>query len=123
MIKQHGSYLFVEIEDGAKCEISKRGGVLTATTYGIAKHEYSFTLPEGQWQILSMLDEVGEEQAMEIVSANQNIYNTWYRDYCYKMGTKKPDTVFQFDTALESLRSLSSSLGLKGRIVILKQIK
>lgn len=69
-------------------------------------------LPEGEWQIHSDTSTITEQQAAEIVT-NEGKTVASYVDYS--------DPFKGHETALQSLQSLLTSLGITGRAVILKK--
>lgn len=79
-------------------------------------------LPEGNWQLIGLSDEITEEQAKELVDVSE-----WYDPYqtpygaipCYKGYI---DDVWKWQ-ALESFKSLMQSLGCEGRYAVLREVK
>lgn len=75
---------------------------------------YSETLPQGNWQLLGLLNEVSEEQAAEVV--DMALYS-FFKDY----ETDKKDEAWVF--ARPSLYSLARSLNVPENSVVLMEKK
>lgn len=74
-------------------------------------------LPQGNWQLVGLSDEITEEQASTVIDEPSLFV---YVDYTAKVdfGMKR-----KFDTALESFKSLMQSLGCEGNYAVLREVK
>lgn len=83
---------------------------------------YSEELPQGNWTILNVLDDVTEDEAKIVVN---NPYRGYYYEYLPKGAMRLSNTAANhpFDTAKESLHSLATSLGVEGKTIIIYQLK
>lgn len=72
----------------------------------------SIDIPEGNWQILGLLNEVSEEHAAEVVAFDND---SNYRDYLCRD--------YQLRKATDSLRSLARSLNVPENSVVLIEKK
>ena len=74
-------------------------------------------LPQGNWQLIGLSDEITEDQAKEFMPWLQIANDIGYFDY------SKDYISYGCKTPLESLQSLLKSLGCEGRHAILKEVK
>ena len=70
----------------------------------------SIDLPEGEWKLIALLKNITEDQSCQILPEKKSLSDLWY-DY-----VKKANFCF---SALESLHSLATSLGVKGNCAVL----
>lgn len=109
--------IFVSVPNDAECFELAHSQTETRLHFQSEEHFLGFdsiTLPQGNWTILNVLDDVTEDDAAKLVGS----FGGWYARYgCYEVA---------FDlncTAIESLQSLATSLGVEGKTIILYQLK
>ncbi len=115
--------LFVDVPKGAKdFHIGDFTGNLKYYV-GLLMRPQNIELPEGQWIYLCRLSEVSEEQAKILAdSIEPTEGRICYRDFDGS-SDEWLDKSDWFDTALESLQSLSKSLGLVNPVILIKNQK
>lgn len=74
-------------------------------------------LPQGNWTILNVLDDVTEDEAEMLVEMGS--YHNTFKNYI----TNDTHKSNQLRTATESLHSLATSLGVEGKTIILYELK
>lgn len=111
--------LFVEFPNDAESIIYYPRSIIFAdSTWKKTKRGKRIELPEGTWQFITLLKDASEEQAVNVVDS---IFDKYYMDYENpNNNTYAPG--YTFDTALESLHSLATSLGVKGNAAVLVKV-
>ena len=79
-------------------------------------------LPEGTWQFITLLKDAKEEQAQSI--CHSDAHGIKWIDYVMDMDQSIAEHYgpYVFDTALESIHSLATSLGVKGNAAVLVKV-
>ena len=110
--------LFVEVPDGSHIIVHDDAAKYSLVNGDRVPPIEQLDLPEGTWQFITLLKDASEEQAVNVVDS---IFDKYYMDYENpNNNTYAPG--YTFDTALESLHSLATSLGVKGNAAVLVKV-
>lgn len=122
-IKLTGEYFGVSIPEDALLVMM----VNERFSYVWMETAHEQILPPGKWLFIGTSENLTEEQAAEIVQEgrfkHKQIDRLYWECHWKNYHRKNAGSAIATSTAIESFRSLLSSLGIKDRIAIIKQVK
>lgn len=124
LIKLPNDHFAVQVPEGKECQMTTAGLMVFTDSKPIATAR-RIPIPPGSYTIVGMIDKITEEQAGEIVGYCKGYGFRDYEAEGYNGGSSPFDvwSAYHFNTALESFRSLLTSLSLDKNVLIIKQNK